>query len=83
MTQIEKIRREATGMSEKERNLASYTPPGSNYPPYLSINYRNTMVEITVRSEAKPDGTQGETATIRMNLWHFNKVIEDAKKNLP
>jgi hypothetical protein len=36
--------------SQASRYLASYTLPGSTYPSYVSINYRNTMVEITVRS---------------------------------
>lgn len=68
---------------QKDLHLARYTPPGSTYPPYLSINFRNTMVEITVRGEELPDRTQGPTATIRMNLCNFAKVIEEAKRNLP
>lgn len=67
----------------EDKNLVAYTPPGSAYPPYLSINYRNTMVEITIRDEEQPDGSQGPTATIRMNICNFAKVIEEAKKNLP
>jgi len=65
-----------------DRNLASYTPPNGVYPEYLSINFRNTMVEITVRSAEQEVWVCGSTATIRMNVWNFMKVLKDAEKNL-
>lgn len=64
-----------------DRNLAAYTPPDGNFPPYVSINFVNTMVEITVRGEGT-DSQPGTTATIRMNVWNFGKLINDAKKSL-
>lgn len=33
-----------------QRNIFAYTAPGADFPEYISINDRNGMVEITVRS---------------------------------
>jgi hypothetical protein len=34
-------------------NLAAFTEPGGPYPPYISINLRDGMVEITVRGRVE------------------------------
>lgn len=68
-------------IDNEDRNLAAYTPSDGNFPPYVSINYINTMVEITVRSEGT-EQQPGPTATIRINRWNLGKLIDDAKINL-
>lgn len=62
-------------------NIYAYTPAGSNYPPYVSINLatdNGDEVEITVRSEAKENGSCGDTASIKMSSSQFQKLAHDA-----
>ena len=44
-----------------QKNIYAYTPPGADFPPYVSINELNGIVTVTVRS---PKGIGGATATI-------------------
>ena len=66
------------------RNIAAFTPPGSNYPPYVSINDTGTMtdkdkegVSITVRSGRKSDGTYGDCATILLTRAQFAALMRE------
>jgi hypothetical protein len=47
-------------------NMFAYTAPGADYPEYISVNRRqgDGMIEITVRSPKKADGSCGDTASI-------------------
>ena len=44
-----------------QNNLFAYTAPGSDVPPYVSINELNGIVTVTVRS---PKGIGGATASV-------------------
>ena len=68
-------------MDSARINLAAHTAPGSLFPAYVSINYENTMVEITVRSPVTEDGREGATATIRLNLFDLHKLCEEAQRS--
>jgi len=63
--------------------LAAYTAADPLYPPYVSINYVGTMVEITVRSPAKADGSCGDVAVIKMNIFNFRKTMREALGAIP
>lgn len=48
-------------------NVFAYTAPGSSYPEYLSLNVdEHFNLVITVRGEAKGDGSCGETVNITL-----------------
>lgn len=67
----------------KRKNFSAYTPPGANYPPYISINsdFPDTgLVEFTVRSPPDSAGNCGLTAEIRMDRAEALRVLEDAIK---
>lgn len=56
-------------------NIFAYTAPGADYPEYVSVNRRETGVEITVRSPKKYGGT---TTTILLppDVWEqFQQAI--------
>lgn len=54
-------------------NLFAHTVLGVNYPSFISVNEEDGIVEITVRSTAKADGTCGETASIKLSAKQFNE----------
>lgn len=64
----------------ERKNLASFTP-NNPAPAYISINTAGidgSMVEVTVRSEGKPDGSTGDVGVIVMNRWQFDKIVREA-----
>lgn len=63
------------------KNLAAFTPPGINYPPYVSIYQEDGEVEIIVRSPVNADGRCGDTASIRVSLQDFDNLIDDIMTN--
>lgn len=70
------------------RNIAAFTPPGSHYPPYVSINDTGTLadpkaegVEITVRSPPKPDGSCGDCSTILLSRSEFAALMREVWKD--
>lgn len=46
--------------------LFAWTPPGSNYPPYLNISTDNGKIVITVRSPASETGECGSTSSVSL-----------------
>lgn len=68
--------------AKEPQNLACWTEPSGNYPAYISINYVNTMVEITVRSTQTEEKLCGSQATVKMNKCQFASLIREAEKNL-
>ncbi len=47
------------------KNIHAYTPAGSSFPPYLSLNDEpDGRITLTVRSPATSDGNCGLTAMI-------------------
>lgn len=62
------------------RNLFAYTEPGKFYPPYISVNEEDGVVEITVRSVAKVDGACGETASIKLSAKQFDDFVVSIQK---
>ena len=59
-------------------NITAYTAPGASYPPYVSINERGDLVEITVRSPATPEGHCGATSAMTMNRDDFDRLVAEA-----
>ncbi len=65
------------------KNLAAYTAPGANYPPYVSINECEGHVEITVRNHPNPEtGMCGDTATIKLSMTEYTELIEGLLRGL-
>jgi len=66
-------------------NLSAYTAPGCNYPPFLSVNTEDgsSEVEIIVRSEVKPDGRCGDTASIKIDAANFERVLRELASHFP
>lgn len=52
-------------------NLFAYTPPGADFPPYLSINRFGERVEVTVRG-TKEHG--GYTAMIALPAAEYERL---------
>jgi hypothetical protein len=59
------------------RNLFAYTAPGVNYPEYISINFEDGHLSVTVRNPAKEDGSCGETASVTLPVGESN-ILADA-----
>lgn len=66
------------------RNITAFTPPGGDYPAFISINDTGTLsdrdaegVEITVRSPRREDGRCGDVATIRLSRSQFAKLMRE------
>jgi len=59
-------------------NIFAYTAPGGNYPEYVSINVDNdkdgNQVTLTVRSQAKSDGSCGDTVSIALTPEQLYKL---------
>lgn len=66
----------------RQKNLSAYTPPGVNYPPYISINEVEGAVEITVRSDVTPEGACGSQAMIRIEKRKFESLASEALAQL-
>lgn len=62
------------------KNLFAYTPPGMFYPPYISVNQEDGVVEFIIRSAAKADGTCGETASIKLSAKQFDDFVVSIQK---
>lgn len=58
-----------------DKNIAAYTPSGTSYPAYVSINERDGQVEITVRSPADADGNCGSTSAMKLSPHEFAGLI--------
>lgn len=65
-------------------NLAAYTEPGINYPPFISINMDEELevIEVTVRSSAYKDGRCGDAATILLSPLDFGLLLGSLSKTL-
>lgn len=65
-------------------NLFAYTALGVNYPEYISVNRRKSdgMIEITVRSPKKSDGSCGDTATITLHRGHLGGLFDVLRDEL-
>lgn len=68
-------------MNER-RNIFAYTPPDSNYPPYISINREaDGSVTVTVRDGSAtaygvvPYKVAGPTATITVPAPQLQKLV--------
>lgn len=46
-------------------NIFAYTAPGSSYPEFLSVNWQDGNIVVTVRSSASGDG-EGAQATMTL-----------------
>lgn len=57
-------------------NIAAHTLPGSNYPAFLSVNYKPETgdVEFIVRSSVKEDGRCGDTVAMTMSARAFREL---------
>lgn len=44
-----------------QRNIFAYTAPGAALPEYISVNYRDGEIVVTVRSKERPDVTSDIT----------------------
>lgn len=64
------------------RNLAAYTPPGSHYPAFISINRDGDTVEISVRSKVRDDGAEGHQSVIALDLTIARDLLRNALNNL-
>lgn len=63
-------------------NLGAYTPPGANYPPYISINTTRTgTVQVTVRGPVT-EGREGPCASIEMTVLEFHNLLRDAQDRM-
>jgi len=40
-------------LQHERKSIAAFTPPVSPYPPYVSINQEQEMVEVTVRAQVE------------------------------
>lgn len=62
------------------KNLAAYTPPSGQYPPYLSINqHESGNVSFTVRSPRNETTQQcGDTANIEVSAEQALELLEKA-----
>jgi len=61
------------------KNLSAWTPTGTGpYPPYVSINFKDFLVEITCRSPATSDGRDGATAVVSMPMCEFKTLVTEA-----
>lgn len=65
-----------------DRNIAAFTPVEHPYPQYVSINDRDGLIEITVRSPADADDNCGPIAAIRMTREAFKALIDEAARRL-
>lgn len=51
----------------KHSNIFAYTAPGIVYPPFISVNHRDDMIEVTIRNE--PFGENcGSMAAIKLTV---------------
>lgn len=57
------------------KNLYAFTSLETVYPPYISVNADESVVEVTVRSQAL-DGKCGDTATIRLTWAQAAQLAE-------
>lgn len=62
--------------------LGAFTPPGSWYPPYISINETDAGVEITVRAERKEDGSCGEMVSMTISSEEFQALVREIQSHL-
>ena len=65
-------------------NLFAYTAPGASYPEYISVNRRKSdgMIEITVRSAAKADGSCGDTGVIVLHRGQLGGLFNALRDEL-
>lgn len=61
-----------------DKNLAAFTPAEHPYPAYVSINERDSMVEITVRSPIQSDGQCGSVSAMSMTREEFKALLGQA-----
>lgn len=63
--------------------LGAYTAPGVTYPEYVSINtVEGGLIEITVRSPTKRDGSCGDTSAMMMSRAEFMRMLDGAESKL-
>ncbi len=67
--------------------IEAHTPTRyeGQYPPYLNISEAGTPYEevvVTVRGGCKPDGSMGETASIKMTKRKLHEILLRAARRL-
>jgi len=62
------------------KNIAAFTPPGANFPPYVSINDVGNGVEITVRAAAGADGSCGVSANMTLTYEQFSALMREVAR---
>ena len=67
-----------------DRNIAVFTSASHPYPEYVSINERDGLIEIAVRSPATgPDSSHcGATSAMRMTREQFAALLKEANERL-
>lgn len=61
-------------------SLASFTPPGSDYPPFISISRtEDKKIQVIVRSPKNADGSCGGASYIQMEVGEFLDLVLDAE----
>lgn len=71
-------------MMERE-NVAAYTPPGANYPCYVSFNRSGDyglQIAVTIRGDKKSDGSCGDTVTATLTQEQFALLLVRALQKL-
>ena len=58
------------------RNIFAHTAPGTNYPEFVSINLEEDgTISVTVRNPAKPDGSCGEIAMVKLSVEESIRLV--------
>lgn len=61
------------------KNLAAFTAPAAQSPPYISVNeVLGDRIEITVRSAPSPGHVYGPQAFISLSADEFVRLFADA-----
>lgn len=64
-------------------NISAFTGTAESYPPYINISKLDDgNYSVTVRSPAKEDGTEGDTAEIVMTPDQFVVFMEVTNTHL-
>jgi hypothetical protein len=61
------------------KNVHAYTARGASYPEYISVNETDdpNLFTITVRSKAKADGSEGDSAVITLTMPQIDQLAGD------
>jgi hypothetical protein len=66
-------------------NLFAWTAPGSNYPPFVSINRKGDEIYVTVRATPPTKGACGDTITVLTpaDAWKETSFAGTAPQEAP